>query len=508
MKLCKLFSAIVIITLLFLGFLVNFVGPAQAAAADLENSTPRALVVQSELALPPGISLDRPLLNNTPVLTITKTAPATVIAGETLTYTVVVANSSITDATGTVITDFLDSNVTFGASDGTYSPGDHTVTWNTAMISGNLTITRTLLITVGANITDSINLSNTVEVTSTEGAGDSDTVNTTVNTEADVSISKNYTPSDIIAGETVTYTMTIVNNGPSDAQTVVVTDTLPVSFTVVTDPFTDTQNGQFLGWNLNTLASGDSETITVSVLVGSDVSGTVDNTATVTTTTTDPTPDNNQTDAITVSTKADLTLIKDDQTDPILNNQNVRYELTVINNGPSDATGIVLTDTLPTNADFSASGTSTDCSEIMSGIVTCDLGIITSVNSKTVIIWVVPHGPGILNNEAEVTAIEPDPIETNNRDTEETTVQLADLSITKSDVNDPVLVGYPLTYTLSVHNYGPNDATNVIITDTLPQNVTFSFVSSALTCNQTGVTVITCSMSFLDNYSDAPPITI
>ena len=44
----------------------------------------------------------------------------------------------------------------------------------------------------------------------------------------------------------------------------------------------------------------------------------------------------------------------------------------------------------------------------------------------------------------------------------------ADLSITKTDSPDPVTAGNDLTYTVTVHNYGPSDAQAVQVTDTLP----------------------------------------
>ena len=50
----------------------------------------------------------------------------------------------------------------------------------------------------------------------------------------------------------------------------------------------------------------------------------------------------------------------------------------------------------------------------------------------------------------------------------------ADLSITKTDSADPVVAHTPFTYTLTVHNGGPNPATSVIVGDTLPEGVTVS----------------------------------
>jgi uncharacterized repeat protein (TIGR01451 family) len=49
----------------------------------------------------------------------------------------------------------------------------------------------------------------------------------------------------------------------------------------------------------------------------------------------------------------------------------------------------------------------------------------------------------------------------------------ADLELSMVDSPDPVLLGYNLTYTLTVNNLGPASATAVMVVDTLPTGVTF-----------------------------------
>jgi uncharacterized repeat protein (TIGR01451 family) len=72
----------------------------------------------------------------------------------------------------------------------------------------------------------------------------------------------------------------------------------------------------------------------------------------------------------------------------------------------------------------------------------------------------------------------------------------ADLSVTKTDSPDPVTVGKPLTYTVTVTNNGPNDATAVTMSDTLPSGVTFvSATPSQGSCS--GTSTISCSLGTL-----------
>jgi uncharacterized repeat protein (TIGR01451 family) len=72
----------------------------------------------------------------------------------------------------------------------------------------------------------------------------------------------------------------------------------------------------------------------------------------------------------------------------------------------------------------------------------------------------------------------------------------ADLSLSKSDSPDPVSAGTPLIYTIQVTNNGPEDAGNVVVTDNLPNKVTF--VSAQTTQGSCGLSAnkrkVTCSL--------------
>ena len=60
-------------------------------------------------------------------------------------------------------------------------------------------------------------------------------------------------------------------------------------------------------------------------------------------------------------------------------------------------------------------------------------------------------------------------------------VPLANLSITKSDAPDPVIAGEKLWYDIAVHNSGPDEATGVVVLDTLPLGVTYDTDTDACT---------------------------
>ena len=427
-------------------------------------------------------------------LSLTKSdAPDPVLVGGELTYTIIVTNKGPSTGMDVTLTDTLFGDLRFvsaTASQGSCS-GTATVTCSLgSLASGDRsTVTIVIVPTAVGTITD------TVSVTS-DGAdpatGDNTaTETTTVDPAADLSVAKSDSPDPVLVGGKLTYTLTVINKGPSYATGVTLTDTLAGSVRFVSS--TPSQ-GRCSGTNtvtctLGNFASGDSAT--VAIVVTPTAAGTITNTARVTGNETDPgTGDNTAQEATTVRPTADLSVTKSDSSDPILIGSNLTYTFTISNEGPSDATGVRLTDTLPEGVTFvsstpsqgSCSGTST---------VVCSLGNIRIGDGATVSIVVTPVVVGTITNTAIVSGNEGDRSKRNNSASETTTVNpAADLSLTKAASHDPAVIGNGLTYTLTVTNNGPSDATNVTLTDPLPQGVDLVSVSEhcveaegTVTCN-------------------------
>jgi uncharacterized repeat protein (TIGR01451 family) len=113
---------------------------------------------------------------------------------------------------------------------------------------------------------------------------------------ADIAITMSV-PSPIVIGSNLTYSITASNNGPNLAADVTVTDTLPAGVTYVSaTPSQGTCTGtSTVTCNLGTINNGANATI--SLIVTPTVTGTISNTATVTTTANDSTPGNNSASA-------------------------------------------------------------------------------------------------------------------------------------------------------------------------------------------------------------------
>ncbi len=115
---------------------------------------------------------------------------------------------------------------------------------------------------------------------------------------------------------------------------------------------------------------------------------------------------------------ADLALAKTDSPDPAQVGHNLTYTVTVTNNGPNPATGVVVTDTLPGGVNFmSASAGCTGTTTI-----TCNLGTLAAAASTTVTIVVTPTATGTLNNTASVTSATTDTNSANDSGAVSTTV--------------------------------------------------------------------------------------
>ncbi len=291
----------------------------------------------------------------------------------------------------------------------------------------------------------------------------------------------------------MTYTLTVVNSGPSTAENVVVQDRLPPG--IVVTGVSASQGSCATGTPgepLDQLTCGlgtiqPLATVTVEVVLSVDSSvpdGTIlENDALVFSDIFDNTNGNNYaTNLTTVSAFADLAVTKVGEPNPVVAGELLEYTVTVTNTGPSDARGVVVVDVLPSEVTFErirdpyATGVSCSLNPIDEHTLTCVLGNMAAdeVRQFTIVVLVAPNAPAALNNQISVSSDTADPNSGDNGDTEGTGVDRSQqLFISKPDTPDPVLAGNELRYTVTFGNGGPSTATNVVVSDTLPLGVIF-----------------------------------
>ncbi len=435
------------------------------------------------------------LLQNSADLALTKVGPATVTPGTQITYTLTVTNSGPSDAQNVMVSDTLPAGETFvsastGSGSGTsYSSG------NLGTLANGGSIAITIVAAVSGGTANGTTLTNSATVSSS--TADPSTTNNTATfdttataPQADLVITK-VGPATAAAGSQVTYTLTVTNSGPSDAQNVMVSDTLPAGETFVSASTGSGSGTSYSSGNLGTLANANFITITLVAAVSpSQPGGTVTNTATVSSSTTDPNATNNTATFDTTVTvpQADLVITKVGPATAVAGTQ-VTYTLTVTNSGPSDAQNVMVADTLPAGETFvSASTGSGSGTSYSSG----NLGTLANANFITITL-VAALNPGqpasILTNSATVSSSTADSNTTNNTATFDTTITpLADLGITKTDNQTSVAPGATLTYTIVVTNFGPGGVTGATVADAFPPDFIGVTYTSSATGGATGNT--------------------
>lgn len=348
-------------------------------------------------------------------LAIAKNASAVAInPGGTIIYTVTVSNAGPSNSAGTTAVDTLPAGFTVlniattagscsGVGTGTVScalgtlgaPGQCltvlptsatvTITAQAPVAAAPGTYTNTATTATGNCLPDP-NLANNTAI-----------VNTMIPAspvDADVAITK-IAPPTAIAGNNLTYNLSVTNSGPQSASSVTVSDALPAQtrFVSHTPP---------PGWSCTTPAAGATGTITCTkatvAVAESGVFTTVvricpetacgtslTNTATASSATNDPVPANNTATAtVSVQAQADVSIAKTASSPSVIPGGVITYTLTVNNAGPSNSAGTTVVDTLP--PDFtavSATSSAGTCSGAGTPTIACTLGTIGAANQCT-----------------------------------------------------------------------------------------------------------------------------
>jgi uncharacterized repeat protein (TIGR01451 family) len=408
--------------------------------------------------------------------------------GQRITYTVVVTNSGQGPATTARISDTLPSGVTFAgpisltpAGAGTAGNGGTLPTLASNLrINAGTTITITFPVTVNLGLAGGTIVNNTADITSSE------TVIPVSGSAAftvvlpDLTLDKQVDDVTPEAGQRITYTVVVVNNGPVSAENALISDVLPSQVTFA-GPINLVPAGAGTVGNagtLPTLASsltltpGATITVTfpVTVNVGTPVNTIVNNTASITSNETpNPTSD---TASFTVA-PPDLTLEKQVDKPQAVPGSDLIYTIIVTNSGQGFATGGTLIDFLPSQVDF-VGPLSLDPPG--AGTVGAPPFLVTNltITPGTRIVVTMPVQVRsdtpfntILNNTASINSNG-----TVRSDSAIVTITPALLQLVKQISNPRPLPGTVVTYTILVTNVGQVAHFNLTISDTIPNGLT------------------------------------
>ncbi|MCO5195130.1 MAG: right-handed parallel beta-helix repeat-containing protein [Anaerolineae bacterium] len=434
-----------------------------------------------------------------PSIAIIKTfaTDSIVAGGDSSEFTLEITNDGNVPLDNVIVTDTVDSRLqvlgvvsTVGTDND--SDGDaQTIEWLIASLDVSQTATITATYAVSSTVEIAI-VDNTADVSGDyqDDVGNDDTVTSTstdsieIRTKADLNISKDDGETQVTAGDGIvhTYVITVVNNGPSIADNVTVTeDSFPTGF--VMGAVSSTQGGcTGFPCNLGGLDPSGLATIAVEYTVPADTqAGFETNTVSVSSDVPDPElSDNSAADTNQVLTSADLSISKDDGVDQIWAGDGVIYEytITVNNDGPSIADNVTVTeDSFPAGFVMgTVSSSQGGCAAFP-----CNLGTVAVSGSATVSVqYTVPSDTpaGFETNTVSVTSDEPDP-DTENNSADDTTEVLTDiaLSVDKIFSPDSVPQGTRQSFTIEVSNAGPSDAVDVAVTDSVNSSIAVDAVS-------------------------------
>ncbi len=362
-------------------------------------------------------STDPTTVNGAADVSIVKSHTGSFTAGASGVYTLAVANAGPSPSGSLTITDALPSGLTYvngTETNWSCAASGQTVTCsNLAGLASGANSSVTLTVAAGAGAVPSV--TNTASVMSATGdpnpANNTSSDPTTVNRAGDLSIVKSHSGSFTV-GENGVYTLAVANAGPGPSGALTVTDTLPAGLTYVSGTgtgWTCTSNAQTVTCSdPGGLASGGSDSITLTVSVSTAAAPGVTNTASVAGTTTDPDPADNTSSDATPVLAVDLALVKA-AAGTFAPGGDGTYTLTVTNLGTGATFApISVVDPLPSSLGYvSASGTGWSCAAA-GQTVTCTTSTVLAAGGTSVITLitrVAGSASGAVTNTASVATV-------------------------------------------------------------------------------------------------------
>lgn len=378
-------------------------------------------------------------------------SPDPVVAGESLTYSLVATNNGPSAAEDVVIKDFVPAGVTIdsvsktagGTGEGCNAgvPGDSTrpTTCTFSTIAPGETGTMFIVVTVdpptrGELHNDAIVTSSTLD----PAPGNNEvSISTQVAARSNLILTKDDSPDPVVAGTPLDYKIRIENAGPSTSKDTFLEDVLSDDVEFVSAAI---QNGageceyipgeaapNRVECELNDLDPGEHVVVFINTDVKSSALNPIQNTATATSDATDPSPGNaTETETTAVNTVADLAILKTSDKDIYKPSETIAYTISVTNLGPSDAQTVKVVDTLPPpkTGDY-VFDTGACTYNKPANTLTCQFGTVAAGQTKSINMYFRTKGrKNRITNTATVSSptFDPPPL-TNNTSVREVNVQ-------------------------------------------------------------------------------------
>ncbi|WP_157077527.1 DUF11 domain-containing protein, partial [Methanobrevibacter curvatus] len=419
-------------------------------------------------------------------ITIIKTSNVSgnVLNGIDIRYSINVTNHGPDNATGLEVTDILPAGVIYRSSNASFGAYNHVSgKWYIGDLANGQSVFLDIVVTLNStgNVVNIANVTVDQNNTGNNSSVPGNNTNLSVTPAVNISIVKTSNVSgSVLNGIDVRYTIDVTNHGPDDATGVEITDNLPNGVIYKSSNATvgsyDVGTGK---WYIGNLANGQS--VLLNIIVTLNGAGNVVNVANLTGVDQNNTGNNssnlgNDTNLTVVST-VNISIIKTSNVSgTVLNGVDVKYTINVTNHGPDSATGVEITDNLPTALIYKSSNATVGSYDAGTG--KWYIGNLANGQSVLLDIVVTLNSTGNVINVANLTGVDQNNTGNNSslpgNNTNFSVNSTVNISIIKtSNVSGSVLNGVDVMYSINVTNFGPDNATGVEITDNLPNGLIY-----------------------------------
>jgi len=329
--------------------------------------------------------------------------------------------------------------------------------------------------------------------------------------DVDLVVNNSDSPDPVMAGGTVTYTVTVANNGLADSPSTTLSITLPSNGTYLGY---SSSNGITCGAPAGGVLTCDAGSLqgdptyqqkTVAVQVASQTQGSMMLVASATTTGTEDNPTDNTdiSQSTTVNTGADIAAEKTASSGTVQAGGTLAYTLSATNRGPNDAVSIRISDPVPTG--FNITSLPAGCANA-GGVIQCDIAnlAVGATSGFSPVTGTVSAASGSTLTNAASVGLQPgapgsppqDGVAGNNTVSVDTSVTAgSDVAIGKArSAPGPFIVGDSFDYVLTP-SYTGDAPNNLTVTDTVPSIFTIVALATSQngwSCSAAGQ-VVTCT---------------
>jgi uncharacterized repeat protein (TIGR01451 family) len=393
--------------------------------------------------------------------------------GDLITFTVTLTDHGPGTATNVTVRDHLPAGLNFAFA--TPTQGSYNSTTGVWTV-GTVTTGGPQALTIGANVASPNALTNWAKVLHSDQTDPALTNNVVSATEhpqhADLALTETVNRATPNVGDTVTFTITLIDKGPQFATNVRVTDLLPAGLNGI--GATPSQGSYIFAtgvWTVGTAATGVPKTLSIQAQVVSP--NVLTNKASVSHADQfDPVTTNNSAAATVHPQQADLGLTQFvNKPTANVGDTTLAFTVTLINHGPAAATDVSVDDLLP--AGLTLSSPTLSRGSYTPGTGVWNIGTVAAGTGAFLTLHATLVSASAQTNTASVSHSDQfDPTTANNSASATVRPLKAELAISQLSSNSSPAVGETVLFTITLTNGGPDTATGVTVQDLLPAGLT------------------------------------